>query len=89
MNEVTNAVSPLKLFEYMAAQKPVVITPMRESSQYPGVLLASTATEFAHQLDKALNLREDTADRALLNQQALENTRRASAKQILKVISQK
>jgi hypothetical protein len=89
VNEVTNAVSPLKLFEYMAAQKPVVITPMRESSQYPGVLLASTATEFAHQLDKALNLREDTAYRALLKQLALENTWQARAKQILKAVNQK
>jgi glycosyltransferase involved in cell wall biosynthesis len=87
VNEVTNAVSPLKLFEYMAAQKPVVITPMRESSQYPGVLLASTATEFAHQLDKALSLREDAAYRALLNQLALENTWQARAEQILKAIS--
>jgi hypothetical protein len=46
---------PVKLFEYFAGGKPVVVTPMDEARQYPGVLRAEGATEFAAKLDKALN----------------------------------
>lgn len=43
VNDITNATSPLKLFEYMAGGKPVVVTPMEESQHYPGVLVADGA----------------------------------------------
>lgn len=89
VNEVTNAVSPLKLFEYMAARKPVVITPIRESSQYSPVLLAATAAEFASQINKALELRNNSGYLSELTRIALENTWQARAKQILSALSAK
>ena len=83
VNQVTNAVSPLKLFEYMAAQKPVVVTPMRECIQYWPVLYASTPKDFAIQLDKALDLRFDQNYISQLTRVAQENTWLARASQIL------
>ena len=87
VNEITDATSPLKLFEYMAGKKPVVITPMRESMHYPGVLVGENAEEFSHQLDKALELRTDQVYLDLLRTTALENTWEKRAEEILATIS--
>ena len=56
VNDITHATSPLKLFEYMAGHKPVVITPMKESMYTSGVLVGKTPHEFAKKLDEALEL---------------------------------
>jgi glycosyltransferase involved in cell wall biosynthesis len=42
LNEVTHSTSPLKLFEYMSAGKPVVTTAMHECEKYPVVLSDTT-----------------------------------------------
>jgi hypothetical protein len=34
INEITEAVSPIKLFEYMALGRPIVTTDMAESRKY-------------------------------------------------------
>jgi len=83
VNEITHATSPLKLFEYMAGEKPVVITPMRESMNYAGVLIAQKAEEFATQLDNALFKKDDPEYRTLLRKIALENTWDERAKVLL------
>ncbi len=86
VSAVTHAVSPLKLFEYMAGGKPVLVTPMQESMAYPGVLVGATAEEFAANLDKALELRNDPAYLTTLDQVAHENTWNARARQILEAL---
>lgn len=83
LNAITHATSPLKLFEYMAACKPVVITPMQESMRYTGVLVARDALEFSDQLDRAFELRQDQSYLDTLKQVAQENTWEARARQIL------
>jgi glycosyltransferase involved in cell wall biosynthesis len=87
VNAITHATSPLKLFEYMAAGKPVVITPMRESLRYPGVLAGADAPSFAAQLDRALELRSDAAYLETIDRVARENTWEARARQILAALS--
>jgi hypothetical protein len=59
---------------------------MRESMNYPGVLIANTAEEFASQIDKALLKREDREFRLLLRKIALENTWDIRADELLKVL---
>lgn len=83
INEITHAVSPLKLFEYMAAHKPVVVTPMQESMQYPGVLVARDAREFSSRLDQALNLKDEIEYMNTLDSVARKNTWHSKAVQIL------
>ncbi len=83
LNPITHATSPLKLFEYMASGKPVVITPMRESMRYEGVLVARDSEEFSKKLDQALTLRTDPEYLKLIDQVAKENTWDARASQIL------
>ena len=86
VNEITHATSPIKLFEYMAAEKPVVITPMQESMHYPGVLVGGSALQFAQQLDCALQKCTDRDYLDLLRKTALENTWERRAEEILSVI---
>lgn len=87
VNEITHATSPLKLFEYMAGEKPVVITPMRESMHYSGVLVGENPEQFSSQLDRALQLRADPDYLDLLRTTAMENTWKERAEEILKIIA--
>ena len=61
INPITISTSPLKLFEYFAAGKPVVTTPMPECAAFPEVRIAADARAFADALDPA---RRDGADAA-------------------------
>lgn len=62
MGEIARATSPLKLFEYFALEKPVVVTSdMQECVVYDEVFSGSNATEFAQAIEKALNVRDDPA----------------------------
>lgn len=82
VNDITHSTSPLKLFEYMAARKPVVITPMRESMKTRGVLVAGTPQTFSTKIDEALNLRNDAGYQNLATEEALHNTWQVRAQSI-------
>jgi GT2 family glycosyltransferase/polysaccharide pyruvyl transferase WcaK-like protein len=56
---ITRAMSPLQLFEYLAARLPVVSTPLPESGALDRVLLAGDGPSFSAALDQALALRRD------------------------------
>lgn len=89
INNITQATSPLKLFEYMALEKPIVTTAMTECKKYKSVMIADNAKEFIDLVDKAINLKN--ADKhssyfELLHQEALENTWEAKAKLIIDLL---
>jgi glycosyltransferase involved in cell wall biosynthesis len=86
VNEITHATSPLKLFEYMAGGKPIVITPMRESMQYEGVLVANGPDEFVEKLDQALLLTKDPQYINQIKKLALDNTWESRAEDIIQKI---
>ncbi len=56
VNRVTEATNPVKMYEYLAAGKPIVSTPLAEVSALgpPYAYVGATATEFADQIDRAL-----------------------------------
>jgi hypothetical protein len=58
---LTEAVSPLKLFEYMAGGCPVVTTALPECRKYPPVSVAESRGSFVALLRHALTLRQDAA----------------------------
>jgi len=74
VNTVTNSTSPIKLFEYMAAEKPTVTTDMVECRKYRSVLIASDATAFKACLGRALELRGDPEFLATARREAEENS---------------
>lgn len=60
--EIAKTTSPLKLFEYFALDKPVVVTRgMHECEQFDDVMVAGSAEEYSAMIDAALALRNDPA----------------------------
>lgn len=74
VNEVTHAVSPVKLFEYMAGGRPVVTPNLHECAQYEAVLVATDADDYISKLQRAVELRHDPEHQALLRRTARSNT---------------
>ncbi|MFZ5879284.1 MAG: polysaccharide pyruvyl transferase CsaB [Chloroflexota bacterium] len=84
-SELTEAVSPVKIFEYMAARKPVVSTDLRECRKYRSCLIAETNEEFMAQLQRAVELRDDPDYLKTLDKEANENSWRAKTVEMLKM----
>jgi hypothetical protein len=82
LNDITHGCSPVKLFEYMAAGKPIVCSPMREVLKYRSIRFATTAEEFVQRIEKVAPLRDDPDYQSLLRQEAAENTWRARAERL-------
>ena len=86
LNDVTHGCSPVKLFEYMAAGKPIVCSPMREVLKYRSLSFATTADEFVKSIEKVVARRDDPDHNALLRQEAAANTWRARAEVLSKAV---
>jgi glycosyltransferase involved in cell wall biosynthesis len=86
LNAITHACSPVKLFEYMAAGKPIVTTAMREVLKYKSVLAARSPEEFVLRLDEAIDKRDDPTYLALLRKEAEENTWESRAQSLVSAL---
>ena len=88
INDITQATSPLKLFEYMALGKPIVTTAMKECQKYESVMIANNKENFVNLIDKALilNNEHNATYFNLLNKEALENTWEEKAKIIIDLL---
>jgi len=86
LNAITQACSPVKLFEYMAAGKPIVTTRMQEVMKYKSVILADDNPDFVKKLEMALLLRDDGVYRSTLRAEAQANTWRSRAKALFEAI---
>ena len=77
INDLTTGVNPVKLYEYLAAGKPVVSSKLPEVLPFaPAVKLASTPAEFVAQVEEALadNTPAGVAERvALAEENSWEN----------------
>lgn len=89
VNEVTHAVSPLKLFEYMAGGKPVVTPPLRECARYRVVQIGDGPEGFAEQVVRAVSLGKDPEHIALLRRTARANTWEARVRTILEAVERR
>lgn len=74
LNDVTHAVSPVKLHEYLAGGKPVVTTAMRETASYEVVRIAADQEDWVKQLIEAERLSHDEAHVDRLRMTARANT---------------
>jgi hypothetical protein len=73
--DVAKSTSPLKLFEYFALEKPVVVTAdLLECRVYPEVFSAETPDGFCMALDEALPQSKNPEFKERLKQLALQNT---------------
>jgi GT2 family glycosyltransferase/SAM-dependent methyltransferase len=74
VNRITEATSPLKLFEYFAGGKPVISTPMPECEAFEEVLIARDAGEFSRALDKAKERSGDLSFQRRLQELGRQNS---------------
>lgn len=71
---LTESVSPVKLFEYMAAGKPVVTTNLQECAKYKSCLVSESHETFLEQLSTAVAGKNDETYMALLAADAQRNS---------------
>lgn len=83
VTDALQAVSPIKLFEYMAGARPIVTTDLAECRKYPVAHIARTRDEWVEQLQEGVRLRTDSAYLAELRRVAQENTWQMRAQQII------
>ena len=88
INSITQATSPLKLFEYMALHKPIVTTAMQECKNYKSVMVAKTHEEFINLLEKASVVAKNSEYIALLDKEARENDWSKKAKIIIDLLNE-
>lgn len=86
LNDITEATSPIKLFEYMALGHPIVTSNLPECRKYESVIVAKDHDSFIASIDKALDLRNDTDYNQVITNEALENTWESKAKNIAQLI---
>lgn len=86
INSITMATSPVKVFEYMALNKPIVTTDMYECRKYKSVLIGHDHDEFLSLLAAALSKREEEEYMQLLDKEAKENDWSQKAAAIIELI---
>ena len=74
INDITKATSPVKIFEYMAMQRPIVTTALPECKKYKSVLFSLDDDQFINNLEKAIKLDRDNNYKRLLLEEAKANT---------------
>lgn len=86
INEMTLSTSPVKTFEYMSMEKPIVTTNLPECQKYKSVMIGRNHEEFIEKIDEALKKQDDKDYKALLRKEALENTWDKKAEDILNFV---
>ncbi|HYP26429.1 MAG TPA: glycosyltransferase [Blastocatellia bacterium] len=89
INDITLATSPLKLYEFFAAGKPVVTTRMPECEAFPEVQAASGAREFSEALDRSLDRAGDPEFRERLRRLGRENSWAARVETVIRAVRQR
>lgn len=88
LNEITESTSPVKLFEYMAMEKPVVSTALPECMKYEPVVIAHSHEEFVRAVYACWRERGDLKRKEQLSRCAWENDWSAKADMLKRYLSQ-
>ncbi len=76
LNDITASTSPVKLFEYMAANKPIITSNMKECRRYKSVNIYQTTDQFEVIVEKIMNMTSDESKEyvKILEKDAKDNT---------------
>lgn len=86
INDITLSTSPVKVFEYMAGNKPIVTTALPECMKYESVLISKNHDEFINNLDLAIKLKNNDKYLKKLNNDALSNTWESKCIEMIKFL---
>jgi glycosyltransferase involved in cell wall biosynthesis len=86
LNDITKSTSPVKIFEYMALQKPIVTTNLNECHKYKSVLIAKSHNEFLKKLEEVEHKKDSKEYLQLLDKEAKDNYWSKKAKIIIELI---
>lgn len=87
VNKVTKSTSPVKLFEYMAIESPIVTTALDECKKYKSVIIANSQKDFVRKLELALSKKDDKGYKNQLKKDAKNNTWQRRVEEIEEVLS--
>jgi glycosyltransferase involved in cell wall biosynthesis len=83
-NKLTDSISPVKLFEYFASEKPVISTAINEVYKYDDIYIANNHEEFSNAIYLAIENKDKRKNQMTT---ALENTWEFRVKEIEKYIT--
>lgn len=86
INEITESTSPVKLFEYMATQVPILTTNMNECRKYESVNIGKTHEEYIKKIPEVIELKNNKKYLDLELKEANNNTWRKKVDVIEKLI---
>ncbi len=86
INDITESTSPVKLFEYMATNIPILTTNMQECRKYKSVIIGTDHNDFINKIDSTINLINDSKYLELEMKEALENTWKKKANIIINLL---
>lgn len=86
INEITESTSPVKLFEYMATQKPILTTNMKECRKYKSVVIGKDHDDFVNKIEEAIKLNGNKKYHALELKEAKDNTWDSKANAIIDLL---
>lgn len=89
INDITESTSPVKLFEYMATQKPILTTAMKECKKYKSVNIAENHDEFIEKIPQVIELINNKEYKEILIKEARENTWKQKSEDIIKLVKGK
>lgn len=73
INDITNATNPIKIFEYMAMEKPIITSDLPECRKYKSCLIYKNEEEFVKLIKNNINNKDENY-KNILKKEALENT---------------
>ena len=74
INDITESTSPVKLFEYMATNVPILTTNIAECRKYKSVIVGKNHQDFINKVDSTMQLINDKKYLELEMKEAKENT---------------
>lgn len=74
INDITESTSPVKLFEYMATNVPILTTDMPECRKYKSVIIGKNHEDFLNKIDSTIELINDKNYLDLEMKEARDNT---------------
>lgn len=86
INDITKSTSPVKIFEYMALNIPIVTTDMPECRKYKSVLIGKNKKDFLKKIEEARKLINDKKYIKLMDKESKENDWSMKAKAIINLI---